>query len=97
MESSGLDGHTDAVLDLSWHSLAPTALASASADHTAAIWDLSEGKQLLSLKHSEKVQTLDWHPQEASVLLTGAFDQLVIIYVYTDLYMMSAGLLCPSL
>ena len=44
-------GHSDAVMSLSWNSEYRHALASGSADQTAALWDLQECKVVTSLAH----------------------------------------------
>src|SRR5216683_414892 len=73
-----LRGHTDAVLYAAY-SGDGTKIVTASADHTARIWDAHTGRQVASLRHDDDVLMAEFSPDGAFVT-TGSEDNTARVW-----------------
>merc|ERR1712176_735918 len=69
-------------MSLSWDKIHRQILASGSADTTVKLWDINSipTSPVTSFNHhKDKVQSLEWHPSETSLLASGSYDRCVFL------------------
>lgn len=72
-------GHSDDITAVAW-SPDGKRIASASSDHTAQVWDASDGRHVLTYRgHSDGVLTLAWSPN-GQYIATGGLDNTVQVW-----------------
>ncbi|KAF3528458.1 hypothetical protein DY000_02036501, partial [Brassica cretica] len=74
------DGHTGSVIGLAWNKEFRNIVASAGADKSVKVWDVSTGKCMVTMNHhTKKVQAVAWNHYVPQVLLSGSLDRTVVL------------------
>jgi periodic tryptophan protein 1 len=75
------DSHTAAVTALRWNANAVSVLASGGADSLVKVWDVKTLACLGTVPHpaEARVQSLDWHPGDANLLLAACGPSLDVV------------------
>ena len=78
--------HTEAVLSLCWNTIHQQVIASGSADQTVKLWDVTRAESEPDKcnagtfsHHRDKVNAVQWHPREGTLLATGSFDRTIAL------------------
>ncbi|RHY53202.1 hypothetical protein DYB38_008566 [Aphanomyces astaci] len=72
--------HQDAVLGLDWNAGHRNMLASASADASVKIWDVTTQQCMHTMTHhTDKVQSVKWNPVESTILASASFDRSLVV------------------
>lgn len=72
--------HASAVMSMSLNKERIDVLATGSADTTVKVWDLATQKPVSTLKHhSNKVQVVEWNPNDSNALLSASLDSKAFI------------------
>ncbi|ETW07984.1 hypothetical protein H310_02370 [Aphanomyces invadans] len=72
--------HQDSVLGLDWNAGHRNMLASASADATVKIWDVTTQQCMHTMTHhTDKVQSVKWNPVESTILASASFDRSLVV------------------
>lgn len=74
--------HQDAINALAFSPSVETLVATGSADHTIAIWDMRNLQMKLHALegHNDSVTNLEWHPFEEGVLASSSYDRRVMFW-----------------
>ncbi|KNE59182.1 hypothetical protein AMAG_03507 [Allomyces macrogynus ATCC 38327] len=72
--------HRNSIFDVKWHPTNPL-LATASGDHTAAIWDVeTQHATALLSAHASSVRNITFNPHDPSLLATGSRDGAIMVW-----------------
>ncbi|KNE58000.1 hypothetical protein AMAG_04829 [Allomyces macrogynus ATCC 38327] len=72
--------HRNSIFDVKWHPTNPL-LATASGDHTAAIWDVETQRATALLSaHASSVRNIAFNPHDPSLLATGSRDGAIMVW-----------------
>ncbi|KAJ3365979.1 hypothetical protein GGF32_007479 [Allomyces javanicus] len=72
--------HRNSIFDVKWHPTNPL-LATASGDHTAAIWDVeTQHATALLSAHASSVRNIAFNPHDPSLLATGSRDGAIMVW-----------------
>lgn len=75
-------GHTGAILDLSWSK--NNFLLSSSMDKTVRLWHISRNENLCTFKHSDFVPSIEFHPRDDRFFLAGSLDSKLRLWSIPD-------------
>lgn len=76
------EGHTEAILDLSWSK--NNFLLSSSMDKTVRLWHVTRSECLCAFKHSDFITSIQFHPRDDRFFLAGSLDSKIRLWSIPD-------------